>query len=212
MKNNMNELLFHASVGLNQSTPVLSERVSLLAGNILDELLALLTKKNGFFAFESALHVFSSHACSSDIGLERWNDDMLWRNEYEDLVGECLFFAENIFGDQFCIKNNKIFIFDSETGSLEHLSNDLCGWARRVISDYNVLTGFPVAHEWQSVHGKIPPGCRLSPKKPFVTGGDYSTSNLFVCDSIEAMKYKGSVAVQIKSIPDGGQIMFDIDK
>ena len=59
----------------------------------------------------------------------------------------CLFFAEDIFGTQFCIKSNKIYTFDPETGSIEYIADHIEGWAEIIMKDYNVLTGYPLAHE-----------------------------------------------------------------
>jgi len=39
----------------------------------------------------------------------------------------------------------------------------LDGWARIVLDDYNVLTGYPLGKEWQQMHGRLAPGTRLLP-------------------------------------------------
>lgn len=58
----------------------------------------MLQLKNGFYAFESALHVCPVTS-DSETGLEAWNDDSLWRDEYRDLAEGLLFFAEDILQD-----------------------------------------------------------------------------------------------------------------
>lgn len=37
------------------------------------------------------------------------------------------FFAEDVFGGQFCIKDSKVYTFDPETGSLGYLADDIEG-------------------------------------------------------------------------------------
>lgn len=209
---NMDKLLTNSTDQLSQIKPMIDENSRRLAGVLLDELMYLLVRKNGFYAFESALHVFSSNSCDLDVGVDCWNNSSLWRSEYDDMANGCLFFAEDLFGDQFCIKNNAVHKFDSETGSVEFISDNLFGWSDRIMSDYHTLTGYSVAHEWQARHGIIPIGSRLLPKIPFVAGGDYGLENLVVCDAVESMKYKASIARQIRSLPDGSKIRFEITK
>jgi hypothetical protein len=60
------------------------------------ELFAMLTEKNGFYAFESSLHVFPVTADSRS-GLEGWNSESLWRQEYKDSTDGLLFFGEDVF-------------------------------------------------------------------------------------------------------------------
>ena len=173
------------------------------------ELFQLLMCKNGFYAFESALHVFPSGACRG-ISLEQWNSSALWRNEYDGLADELLFFAEDIFGGQFCIKHDGVYLFDPETGKCEKIAPDLEGWADSVLTDYDYLTGYPIAHRWQEKHGIIPPDHRLVPKIPFVAGGQFELSNLRLAEAVEGMKWRGNLARQIKDLPDGAKIQFEI--
>lgn len=64
------------------------------------QLFHMLQMKNGFYAFENALHVFPITADPND-GLEGWNAESLWRSEYHDLARELVCFAEDAFQDQF---------------------------------------------------------------------------------------------------------------
>jgi hypothetical protein len=176
---------------------------------IEQELFQLLMHKNGFYAFESALHVFPSNA-SQGMDLEKWNSATLWRNEYEDLAKGLLFFAEDIFGGQFCIKKDGIYLFDPETATCEKIAPDLEGWADCVLTDYDYLTGYQIGHQWQEKYGTIPADHRLVPKVPFVAGGKFELSNLRLAEAVEGMKWRGNVACQIKNLPDGTKIAFKV--
>ena len=85
------------------------------------ELLRMLERKNGFYAFESSLHVFP---LTSDIvngsTLDEWNSDTLWRNDYGDLTKGLLFFAEDILqGQFFVLSSSGVLRFNAETGGDE---------------------------------------------------------------------------------------------
>jgi len=49
-------------------------------------------------------------------------------------------------------------------------------------------------------------GHRLSPKIPFVMGGDYEVDFLYSIESVKAMRFRGSVAIQIRELPDGSKV------
>ncbi len=210
MSESLDKLLSSASSSLNTSVPALSDEVRVLAGSLADDLLNMLNTQNGFYALESALHVFPSHSNQHEIGLDDWNSDVLWRSEYQGMADGCLFFAEDVFGGQFCIKVNKIYTFDPETGALDYLADDIEGWAKAIITDYEVLTGYPLAHQWQENHGQLPAKKRLLPKIPFVAGGEFTLENLYLHGAIEGMKFRADIANQIKDLPDGAQIQFNV--
>lgn len=206
----LEKLISHASSPLSSNEPILSPRLLALAGNLAGELTGLLSRKNGFYALESALHVLPAQSSPGSMGLDQWNDESLWRGDYQGFTDRCLFFAEDIFGGQFCIMDGSIYTFDPETGAKENLAYSLEGWAQAVVTDYNVLTGFPLAHSWQEENGLLPPGKRLLPKVPFVAGGEFKLENLYLSDAVEGMKFRAHLANQIKDLPDGAQINFNI--
>ncbi|MDG4556295.1 MAG: SMI1/KNR4 family protein [Candidatus Contendobacter sp.] len=206
----LDKLLSSASSSLSKHEPDISGKLRGLAGSLADDLLRMLYQRNGFYALESALHVFPSHSNQQEIGLDDWNDNALWRNAYKGQADGCLFFAEDVFGGQFCIKDGQVYTFDPETGGLDYLADDIEGWAKAIISDYEVLTGYPLAHQWQKQHGQLPAKRRLLPKMPFVAGGEFMLDNLYLADAVEGMKFRADIANQIKDLPDGAQIKFHV--
>jgi len=55
------------------------------------ELAAFLRRRNGFYAFESALHVFPLQSAGNVYGLDVWNAPDAWVDSYEDLAKGCFF-------------------------------------------------------------------------------------------------------------------------
>ncbi|CNK48988.1 hypothetical protein [Yersinia intermedia] len=177
---------------------------------LVNELLILLGKKNGFYAFESALHIFPFETTGEHIGIVDWNKTNLWIDSYDDLARDAVFFAEDIFGGQFCIRATGVYSFDPETGSFEYLEKDIEGWCELILTQYDLLTGYSLANTWQRENGLIPVGYRLVPKLPFVLGGEYKTNNLYLEQSVMAMKERANIALQIRDVPDGGSIQFNL--
>jgi CubicO group peptidase (beta-lactamase class C family) len=164
----------------------------------------LLELRNGFLAFESALHVLP--ATGSEMTLAAWNADDLWRDGYGELTKGLLFFAEDVFGVQFALRGETVVTFDPETGGIETIAKDLEGWASALLDSHEVLTGYPLAHKWQQTHGELPPGERLIPKMPFVLGGEFALDNLYALNAIKGMRLRAEIARQIKKLPDGTHV------
>lgn len=170
------------------------------------ELKDLLARKNGFYGFEYALHVFPWETTDSEIGMLDWNKESLWISSYDDMAKGAFFFAEDILGCQFCLKNDGVYTFDPETGGFDKLANNINEWCQMILSDYRVLTGYSLAHDWQVTNGEISQGYRLAPKIPFVAGGLFELDNLYLGKSFELLKARANIAIQIRDVPEGGSI------
>ena len=179
-------------------------------GDIGASIRDVLTRKNGFFCFESALRFFPSATVEPSWGISEWNSSNLWKSDYRGIADNIYCFAEEIFGRQFVVYDEKIAVFESETGNLEIMASSLEEWASKLLLDYNQMTGHALAQKWQSVHGPLHPRHRLMAKRPFVLGGEYLIENLVSLDSTRVMKSLGNLAFQLRDLPDGAKIEFNI--
>jgi len=145
LSDSLSELIAAASEPLASGEP---RPLSIEGGERFAETLeALLRRKNGFYAFESALHVLPSGTGEDVMSLERWNAPDLWRHEYGDMTEGCFFFGEDVFGGQFCFRAGQVCTFDPETGDIEPLAPSLDAWAGEILRRYDNLTGHPLAHD-----------------------------------------------------------------
>jgi hypothetical protein len=167
----------------------------------------LLRKRNGFYAFESTLHVFPSGAGDGAV-LEAWNEPSLWKRQYGPELADLQFFAEDVFGGQFALGPRGVVSFDPETAETTLLAKDIDGWATAVLADYNVLTGYQIAHDWQARNRPLAGGERLVPKIPFVLGGGFTADNVYAMDAVRGMHLRADLARQIKNLPDGAQARY----
>lgn len=205
----VNDLLAISSTSEADGPPTLSVDCRRAAGVVGDQLEQLLQSRNGFYAFESALHVFPATENYMVVDLNRWNIDHCWRFTYDDLATGYVFFADDLFGGQFGIREEAIYHFNPETAETTWLASTLEQWADIVLGDYEFLTGYPLAHAWQQRHGSIPSGRRLIPRVPFVMGGSYEIGNLDARYAVSAMQAYGRLAQQIKHLPDGTPISLE---
>ncbi|MFF4314172.1 hypothetical protein [Streptomyces sp. NPDC001507] len=168
----------------------------------------LLRRRNGFYAFLGALHVFPTVSTDVEISQSDWNSDDLWRACYPALGKEYTAFAEDVFGGQFLYSDSGVHQLDPESGEIEKVASDIEGWCAAILEEPEVLTGYPLAEEWQTLHGRLPVGKRLVPKKPFILGGDFSCDNLMLVDTVESLRWRAELAAKIRDVPDGGKIVF----
>lgn len=176
-----------------------------------EELFHLLGQKNGFYAFEYALHVFPLTA-DPETGLEGWNAESLWRNAYEDLAEGLLFFAEDALQDQFCLSNKMggVYRFHAETGQTVLMAASVEEWTGVILANYRTETGWPLVHEWQEKNGRLPLGKRLMPKTPFFLGGEYKIENLWAGNPLEGMRFKADLAMQTRQLPEGAKVKLNV--
>ncbi len=182
------------------------------ADGVPAELIPLLDRSNGFYAFESALHVYPSRsAVAGRVTLSEWNVPAAWRESYRDLVDRsAYFFAEDIFGNQFALIEGNFVGFEPETGEIEILAASAQEWAAVIVADWRQLTGFVTAHDWQSAHGALAEGYRLLPRQPFVLGGEFSVDNLQPVPAAAGMRVRAELALQIRDRPDGSKIQYHL--
>lgn len=190
--------------------PPLGEAVSTLTGALLSSghaLGRLLAVKNGFQCFESALHIFPFGPRSKGISLESWNNPETWRKYYKGLIDkDDLFFAQDAFGGQFFFRDKSVWEFDPETGSAAQQAPDIETWCAIMLLDWRVLSGYPLAHEWQRLHRPLRLEERLAPKIPFVMGGGFEVGNLYSADAISLMRSRADIALQLVDLEDGSRI------
>ena len=167
---------------------------TLAAGSGLCE---LLSQRNGFVAFYGALQVYPIGQSAQGLhDIQWWNQPELWRDHYEELIQAEVFFAEDLFGGQFALKDGTVCSFDPETAEFEAMGANIEEWAQILLTDWNYFTGASLAKEWQEQHGALSFDQRLLPRIPFNLEGEFHIDNLIICDRVTAMRARGALALQ----------------
>lgn len=211
MKENLEALISNGEEPLGPRLTRLPKGMRKRAGGLGQELTELLGVKNGFFAYDRALRVFPLGKTEEGFDLEEWNSAELWRSAYGDiLTGEELFFAEDIFGEQFLIREGSVWRFDPETGEQEAFAPTLDEWAYRILDEDQIEVGTLFANDWTHLHGPLDARKRLIPRRLFTLGGQFELENLFAADAVKAMRFRGEFARQIRDLPDGTEIELEL--
>jgi hypothetical protein len=176
---------------------------------IISEINALLSRCNGFYALGKSIWFLSSDP-NHEVNLHNWNLKETWLEGYgEAIPADALAFAMDLFGNQFMVVNDAIYLFNIETAELEHVADSLEGWAEQILQD-NYWSGNSLAEEWLEEKGDIPENYRLAPKIPFMMGGEFEISNLYPSSLTKIISFSTNLFHQIKNIPDGTQVKIKI--
>lgn len=174
------------------------------------ELAAVLEARNGFMAFDGALHVFPAGPTAWNLHLASVNDPEGWRREFWHRCEGMVFFASNAFGDLYGLKGDEVIRFDPETGADAVFAADLAGWADRILDDWRLETGYEAMAAWQDRNGAVDEGLRLMPTQPFAFGGSNALENLRAVPLLEGLAMRGSVATQTRNLPDGAKVRIEV--
>jgi hypothetical protein len=164
---------------------------------------------DGLSAFRGGLRIFGTQR-SLLPSISEWNSPDLWKSEYRELERGITFFAEDFLGNQFGFEKQAVIRFLAETGDREAFSQDFEGWLQKIVADPVEELALWLLDDWHARHQGPNPGEHLCPKIPFVVKGQTEADNLYVCDRIESMRFKGSFAHQIRHLPTGGQVQMRV--
>lgn len=171
---------------------------------------SLLSLHNGLTAFEGGLRIFGTNPGVLPT-LPDWNKQEGWRSAYHELVADNLiFFAEDVFGNQFAFDNEKVVYFNAETGRATPFANSFVEWLSVILEDPVDTLQLMLFKAWTDTGEHLKPSEHLCPVYPFITKSDPPLKELYRIDSVEDMSYKGNFAYQIKDLPDGAQIKIKV--
>jgi hypothetical protein len=165
---------------------------------------------DGLMAFEGALRIFGLSSTELP-GYIEWNNLQGWREEYSVLDSDLQFFAEDAFGNQFGFRpQGGVVRFLAETGEQEQIAGSFVAWLEMVLADPDGELSLWLVKDWLVSGGNLAGNSHLCPKVPFVAQGPFEAANLYNCSRYESMRFKASVANQIRGLPSGTQIRLKV--
>ncbi|MFE9253185.1 SMI1/KNR4 family protein [Streptomyces sp. NPDC007088] len=178
----------------------------------LAELATLLTRTNGFFAFDAGVQVFRAGEEGLGPDLLEWNGEESWKPAYGGLADGFFCFGQDILGTQFAIVGGTTVVaVDPETAQAAAIGPSLEDWSAWLLADPAVHATANLAYAWQERNGPLEADQRLLPLRFFVTGGGYDFDNLVARDAAQAMRIRGPVAQQVRDLPDGARIRLHVE-
>ena len=122
---------------------------------------------------------------------------------YESVCPSDILFAQDQVGDQFLLRDGKVFQLSAETGDIELLANSLDDFFIRASEDIEGFLNVGLRHT-------IQPGELLLAYPPFVLRGSGASASLKPVPAGEVILFHADLARRIRDVPDGGQVEFKI--
>ena len=129
--------------------------------------------KNGFVAFESAFICLPVEGTPFCPELNDFQASPPWRDDPACPVYSSLVFAANCIGEVFALKRREVLHVDLVSEELLSQWADVDTFCGDLLSNYQCHTAYDLVRAWQVEHGALPIGGVLSPKLPFLLGGEY---------------------------------------
>jgi hypothetical protein len=126
------------------------------------------------------------------------------------LAKDLTFFAEDVFGNQFAWDGHVVLRFVAETGARQEAAKSAREWSERVRDDQDEWLNRWLLEDWKAANGPLAASDHLVPKVPFCLGSAPEAAQLLAMERYQDMRFKGSLAWQLKDVPPGGKVRFKI--
>lgn len=169
--------------------------------NLPDYLKDFYSVTNGFVAFNGGLHIRGCVLSPKWHSLrEYWIGDTNLKELFGSIERDDIPFAQDCFGDQYVIRDNRIWRLSAETDEIENLEisfNDFLGAVEtKPLEFLNIEKIEPNTLGPGQIFNVVPPFC--------VESSEYSFKPLQIEEQI---RYLSDFSKQIKIIPDGRDII-----
>jgi hypothetical protein len=167
----------------------------------------LLLETNGFIAFDGGLHIRGAVVEPEWHSLRYvWRGDFALYKLFTNLRSTDIPFGQDYIGDQFILREEKVYRLTAENGELEDLETDLDGFLRRSEENpVDFLTLRPLL-QFQSEGGKLQPGQLLNAFPPYILKESENGVVLRAVPMFEQIGFLADFADQIFGVPDGVEI------
>jgi hypothetical protein len=163
------------------------------------ELREIIEPSGGFILHHGAIHF---RGCTAE---PKWNSlrealggESAFKSLYPDLLDSDIPFAQDQFGDQFILRDSKVYTLEAETGDISKFSESITKFMQGIENDIEEFLNIGLDHI-------LEPGQLLHAYPPFCTKESEDGVSLKPIPTFELIEFHADFAKQIKAIPDGGQ-------
>lgn len=184
-----------------------------LLSKLPDDLKKLLVAVNGFTQFRGALHVRGVCKIPEWHSLYyAWESTDAFHQHYRTIKKSDVPFAQSALGDQYFMRNNDVYRLDTECDEVEPLDMGLKTFLEEVQNDpIGVLSLEPLEDFW-ALGGELKPGQLLSVMPPFVLAQQDTKYSYRAISALDRLRFLADFAKQIRDLPDGASVSFEIEE
>jgi hypothetical protein len=119
-------------------------------------------------------------------------------------------FAEDAFGDQFCLSDGRVWHLAAETGELAEIAPSVEQFFSDVLSDVAGILRYEPVQATALVGGQLEAGKLISVYPPFVMEAGEAGRSFRPVDALDNRVALAAVAAQIRGLPDGATVQLKV--
>lgn len=163
-----------------------------------------LRQLNGFVLSGGALHVRGAVLEPEWHSIRKsWRGKDAFHELYDEVLPGDIPFAEDLFGDQFFLRRGAVWRLFAETGELEPMTDSFADFLEGVDEDAEGFLNVP--------GGNLEPGQLMLAYPPFCLEESGKESRLSVVPAAQAIAFHAQLARQLKDVPEGAKIKFNVE-
>ncbi len=166
------------------------------AGRSADDHTRFLSRWNGCYALNGALHLFGARPEPPNQSLDAWNRNDGWRASFGMLVEGCWFFAESAIGDQFGYRDGRVVRLRVLEARIEPVAATFSQWLESVLLDPHRWISIDVFEDAVRRHGPLPFGGHFGPPPTWVPSvGGLRGDQVVVLPARDNMELRGASSI-----------------
>ena len=170
-----------------------------------------LEQTNGYVAYHGGLHVRGACLAPAWHSLRRvWIGDHALYILFPVLEATDVPFAEDALGDQYVLRDGYVQRLDAETGELTALNADLAEFDAAVRANPIEFLNLGPLENFRAQGGILEPGQLLSVYPPYCVEAGSADRSFRAIGAEDRIRFLASLASQLRDLPDGAQIKFEI--
>lgn len=175
------------------------------------ELQQLIAQRNGFVAFRGGLHVRGACTAPDWHSLRAAMEGPgSFAARFRTVKKDDVPFAQDVFGDQFILRDGKVYKLDSYADQLEPIADGLVDFFGKVQEDPIRLLELGHLAQFESTGETLRPGELLMEWPPFVVEGSEKGVTLRRIPAAERLEFLADIARQLRGVADGTKVEFKI--
>jgi hypothetical protein len=177
------------------------------------DLAAVLRRSNGYVRFHGGFHLRGACREPAWHSLRgAWDGPSSFARLYPETVTTAdVPFAEDCVGDQFLLRDGRVWRLLAETGDVEPLGVGLTDFLAAAEDDPVGYLSLNPLLQYHREGGRLEPGQLLSVYPPFCTAEAAEGVILAAVPAAERRRFLADLAAQLRGIPDGGRIELRAD-
>ena len=174
---------------------------------------SLLRQKNGFIWFRGGLHVRGACMSPSWHSLHAATVGVVaFHQLYWDVRPSDIPFAEDCMGDQFLLRDAEVLRLAAETGKVASLGIGAGDFLAQVEENPIDLLQMQPLFRFENDGGRLAPGELLAAYPPFFAQQAGEGVSLRAISADERRRFLADIANQIRNLPDGSTIRFEVKR